>query len=128
MESIETETINSNADLLSRTFQFSLDTLKFLKNLDATKENDVIKYQLAKSSTSVGANYEESQATLSKKDFCNKIGICLREIRESNYWLRLIKGLSIAKEEEVEFLINESEELKRIFGSIFKKTRVKEDF
>ena len=49
-----------------------------------------IAYQLAKSGTSVGANYEESQASQSKEDFYYKIGICLREARESNYWLRLL--------------------------------------
>ena len=49
-----------------------------------------IAYQLAKSGTSEGANYEESQASQSKEDFYYKIGICLREARESNYWLRII--------------------------------------
>ena len=49
-----------------------------------------IAYQLAKSGTSVGANYEESQASQSKEDFYYKIGICLREARESNDWLRLL--------------------------------------
>ncbi len=51
----------------------------------------IIKYQLAKSSTSAGANYEESQAGSSKADFNNKVRIALREMRESNYWLRIIK-------------------------------------
>lgn len=51
------------------------------------------KFQLGKSSTSVGANYEEAQAGSSKADFKNKVRISLKEARESNYWLRVLKAL-----------------------------------
>lgn len=59
--------------------------LKFLPNLPKTPEFNVIRYQLAKSATSSGANYEEAQAGSSKADFNNKVRISLREMRESNY-------------------------------------------
>ena len=59
--------------------------MKFLPDLPKTSEFNVIRYQLAKSSTSAGANYEESQAGSSKADFNNKVRISLREMRESNY-------------------------------------------
>ncbi len=52
----------------------------------------VVRYQLAKSSSSAGANYVETQAGSSKLDFNNKVWISLREMRESNYWLRIIKS------------------------------------
>lgn len=75
---------------------------------------------MAKSATSVGANYEESQAFQSKDDFYYKIGICLREARESNYWLRIIRRMEwIGDPGEVDFIINESIELEKIFGKIF---------
>jgi four helix bundle protein len=72
-------------DLKERTFHFAVNVLKLLRTIQNTKENDVIKYQLSKACTSVGANYEESQATNSRADFRHKIGISLKEVRESNY-------------------------------------------
>ena len=47
-------------ELLLRTFSFGVNTLKFLNSLPASLVNRVIINQLAKSSTSIGANYEES--------------------------------------------------------------------
>jgi four helix bundle protein len=110
-------------DLLERTFDFAVRVVRFLKCIPYSKENDVIRYQLAKSLTSVGANYEESQASSSREDFYYKIGIVLREARESNYWLRIIKAVGIGSSAELNALIQESEELKNIFGSIFAKSR-----
>ena len=57
----------------------------------------------------------------SKSDFKYKIGICFRESKESNYWLRLIKAAGVVQTEETEYLIKESGELKNIFGSMMKK-------
>ena len=59
-------------DLKDRLFRFAVDVLKMLGTLKGGKETEVIKYQLSKSSTSSGTNYEESQATSSKADFINE--------------------------------------------------------
>jgi four helix bundle protein len=74
--------------------------------------------------TSSGANYEEAQAGSSKPDFNNKVRISLREMRESNYWLRIIKSTleSNSLESDFIFLIDESTQLKKILGSIVTKT------
>lgn len=109
-------------DLLERTFNFGVRCLKFLRSLPNSTEYHIIKYQLGKSSTSVGANYEESQAGSSKADFRNKVRIALKEARESSYWLRLIKALDETINEELDFLIKESQELKNIIGTIIKKS------
>ena len=84
----------------------------------------MVRYQLAKSSSSSGANYEEAQAGSSKPDFNNKVRISLREMRESNYWLRIIKStLNDNKlNEDLDYLIDESDQLKKILGSIVTKT------
>lgn len=114
-----------NNDLNERLFNFAVRCLKFIKTLPNTAEYKVIKYQLAKSSTSTGANYEESQAGSSKADFNNKVRISLREMRESNYWLRIINQITEISELkiEIDLLIKESNELKSILGSIVQKTR-----
>jgi len=111
-------------DLADRLFEFAVAVLKFVKTLPDTPENRIIRYQLVKSSSSSGANYEESQAGSSKPDFANKIRISLREMRESNYWLRLIqRSEPTADKEQNDYLIKESAELMNILGSIVQKCR-----
>jgi four helix bundle protein len=111
-------------ELTQRLFNFAVRTIKFLKTLQNSPEVSVIRYQLIKSSTSSGANYEESQAGSSKADFTNKVRISLREMRESNYWLRLIKATvdNGYDADELTWLINESTELKKILGAIVTKS------
>jgi four helix bundle protein len=59
----------------------------------------------------------EAQAAVSRPDFGNKVGISLKEMRESNYWLKILKEL-YPKNQEIERLLKESAELKSILGSI----------
>ena len=113
-----------NNNLLERTFQFGVNCIIFLRTLPRDFEYNVIKLQLTKSSTSIGANYEESQAGSSKADFKNKVRISLREARESNYWLRVIKALERSENEQLESLIQESKELKNILASIINNTKL----
>ena len=109
-------------DLLDRTFNFGVRSFKLLRTLLNHSEYQIIKYQLGKSSTSIGANYEESQAGSSKADFKNKVRISLKEARESNYWLRILKALDETNNEELDNLIQESKEIKNILASILNKT------
>ncbi len=111
-------------DLAVRLYNFSVDVIKYLRVVPDTIEYKVIKYQLIKSSTSPGANYEESQEASSRADFHNKIMISLKEMRESNYWLRIIKGINDDdKNIELDKLVKESRELMNILGSISTKTK-----
>lgn len=112
-------------DLLKRTFNFGISCLKFLRKLESNPENNLIRFQLGKSCTSVGANYEEAQAGSSKADFTNKVKIALREARETNYWLRILKELNDGNDELLELLIKESQELKNILGAIVVKSNNK---
>ena len=107
-------------ELSDRLLSFSITIIKFLRKFDNTPENNVIKYQLIKSSSSTGANYEEAQGASSKADFTNKVRISLKEIRETNYWLKVLKGINENSEilNDLESLLSESEELKKILGAI----------
>ena len=105
-------------DLNGRLFSFAVHVIGFLKKLDNSAEVRVIKHQLVKAATSSGANYEEAQGASSKADFINKVRISLKEMREVNYWLRIIKETQIDSSSTLVRLINESEELKKILGSI----------
>ncbi|MGD9928536.1 MAG: four helix bundle protein [Mangrovibacterium sp.] len=113
-------------DLRSRLFDFAVRVIKFLRTLPVNTENKVIRYQLTKSSSSSGANYEEAQAASSKADFIFKTELALKEMRESNYWLRLIESIHEGNNidvMELHFLQSESDELKKILASIIKKTK-----
>ena len=105
-------------DLSQRLFKFGINVIELLKTIKFSEINKVIINQLAKSATSSGANYEEAQAGSSKMDFINKVNISLKEMRESNYWLRILHETKITNTDETQILINESEELKRILGKI----------
>ncbi len=108
-------------NLLDRTFNFGVDVLKYIRQLPRDSEFNLIRFQLGKSATSVGANYEESQAGSSKADFKNKVRIALKEARESNYWLRIIKALSEIESVELNRLLQESKEIKNILAAILNK-------
>ncbi len=70
-------------NLESRLLAFAVSSIKFLQTLPHAKEYDVIRYQFSKSSTSVDANYKESQ-TCTYKEFISRIRIALREANESH--------------------------------------------
>jgi len=111
-------------DLLTRTFEFGVNCLIFLRKLPNDSESKLIRFQLGKSATSIGANYEESQAGSSKADFRNKVKIALREARESNFWLRILGKLDGYDSEEFKFLLKESSELKNILAAIVNNTKL----
>lgn len=104
-----------------RLFNFALDSIKFLGTFPKLPEANIVRYQLAKCSTSSGANYEEAQAASSKADFSNKMKISLREMRESNYWLRICIAVKFGNQTKAIKLNSESTELKNILGSICSK-------
>jgi len=108
-------------DLGKRLFKFAISVIKYCRNLPKSKEFDIIKNQVIRSSTSSGANFEEAQGAGSKPDFFNKINISLKEMRESNYWIRIIREIK-EMDDELNFLLKESIELKKILGSISSKS------
>jgi four helix bundle protein len=81
-------------DLQKRIFDFVVEVILFMRTLPDTHEYKIIKNQLIKAASSTVANYEEAQGASSKADFTYKTEIYLKEMRESNFWLRLIKAIS----------------------------------
>ena len=124
-ENIAKEKVGSYFDLEARTFKFAKDVVVFLKKLPLTIANREFFKQLIRSSSSVGANYLEANNCLGKKDFSHKIGICRKEAKESNYWLRLIEveENNAQQFETAKKLQKESLELVLIFGAILRNTK-----
>ena len=73
--------------------------------------------QLLRSGTSPCGNHGEAEGAESRDDFVHKLRVCFKELRESRRWLKLIQraGL-IDKSEMLGALINEADELVRIFA------------
>lgn len=107
-------------DLDKRLLKFSVNTIKFLQTLPYKREFEVFRYQLSKSATSIGANFEEAQST-TYKEFIQKLRISLREANESKYWLRVIKELNISDIKITDELLQEINEISKILGSIVSK-------
>ena len=64
--------------------------IELYKYLSIKKREYVLSKQLLRSGTSIGANVQESQAAISKKDFIAKISISSKEALETRYWLNLL--------------------------------------
>ena len=108
-------------DLCDRLLKFAIDVILYLRTVKNTVETMDMKRQLVKSSTSIGANYEESQGSPTRPDAKTKIGIALKEMRESNYFLRIFNQLRLGDVMQSEYLVKESSELKSILASIINK-------
>ena len=76
-----------------------------------------------KSATEVGANLEEAKAASSKREFVRDVEIALREAREASYWLRIFGALELAPAVEVNDLEGEADQIARILGWIFVRTK-----
>jgi len=111
-------------ELAKRMFSFSIGVIRMLRTLEGSNDLRIISNQLVRSATSAGANYEESQGAVSRPDFSSKIGIVLKELRETNYWLRLLLELYPANEDIIR-LCDESNQLKKIFGTISTKVNTR---
>ena len=108
-------------DLEERTFQFAKAGRAFVKQLPRTISNIEDVKQFVRASGSIGANYIEANEAIGKKDFLMKIKICRREAKESCYWLRLI-DIDGKLEAEQAHLLNEAQQLMKIFGAIARKS------
>ncbi len=72
--------------------------------------------QLVRSGTAPCPNYEEGCAAESRADFIHKLLICLKELRETRMWLRLIVKAELLPDRKLADLIDESGQLARIVG------------
>ena len=98
-----------------RTKRFALRIIKLVNSLPNDVSARTIGNQLIRSGTSVGANYRACCRAKSQADFIAKLGIVIEEADESAFWLELIVDSKIMKREMIEPLLNESNELVRIF-------------
>ena len=108
-------------DLEERTSLFGEAIIRFCKKVPRGPENNRLIDQLVGCGTSVGANYCEANEGVSKKDFKNTIGRCVKEAKETKFFLRMIAASEPALANEARGLYREAKELHLIFASIYRK-------
>jgi four helix bundle protein len=102
---------------------FAITVIKLSSVLPNTPEGRVVRNQMTKSGTSVGANYREANRARSKADFSNKISISESEASETVYWIEIIEELKWVENEIVQAVRNEANELLAILTSIGKNLK-----
>ena len=112
-------------ELKIRTKQFALRILKLTAALPKTVEAKVVQNQLARSGTSVAANYRACCKARSKAEFISKISIVVEESDECCFWMELIVEGKMLPENKVEALLKEANELTAIMTASRKTAQSK---
>jgi four helix bundle protein len=103
-------------DLEARLLEFAAIIIDVSEKLPNSRAGNHLAGQLLRSGTSPYGNHGEAQAPESADDFIHKMKICLKELRETRRWLRLIERKGwLRNDRQLLFILGESEELIRIF-------------
>jgi four helix bundle protein len=104
------------ADIEERLLDFAVRVGRAIDALPDTRLARHIAGQLVRSGTSPAPNYAEGCAAESKRDFIHKLGIVLKELRESSVWIRLIVKSELIPEQRLELLHDECDQLCKIIA------------
>jgi four helix bundle protein len=109
--------MHRNDELAKRLLQLAVRVLKVVQKLPRSLEGRHVGRQLLRAGTSPGANYEEALGAESRRDFAHKMGIVLKELKESRYWLRLSREMGFVEPPaRLDALLDEVEQLVAIFA------------
>lgn len=107
-------------DIHERIFTFVVRVLTFLNRIPKTPTNHILIGQITRSVTSIGANDQEADGALTKKDFIHCYSVVRKEGKETVYWLRVIGEINVHSKEEAILLVKEGNEIVAIVSSIMK--------
>lgn len=107
-----------------RTKRYGGSVVRFFVSLDKKREElRVLGKQMLRAGTSVGANYREASRARSDSEFVAKIELCAQEADETQYWLELLRDDCELNSDELEKVWTEADELIRIFVTMSKNTK-----
>src|SRR5882757_7871643 len=107
----------TNEELKERMMEFAVRVLRMAENLPRTVSGQAVARQVARSGTSVAANYRAALRGKSRADFINKITIVLEEADETGFWIELSERAKLLPSAKLAALAAEAEELARIFNA-----------
>lgn len=110
-------------DVYYRTENFAVRTIQLIESLPYKKSVGIIGDQLMRSASSVGANLAEADNARSKREFVSILGICLKEIGESIFWIRLLSKTNRSIAKEAGLLFDEASQIKKIIAKIYNTAR-----
>ncbi|MEJ8755513.1 four helix bundle protein [Pontibacter sp. H259] len=105
-----------------RTKKLALDVIWFSQTLPRTEEVTIMKRQLLRSATSVGANYRAACRARSSAEFYSKVSIVIEEADETLFWLELLEESGSSSRESVEGLMKEASEILYVLAKARKNT------
>lgn len=111
--------------MLVKSMDFAVRIVRLYKYLSAEKSERVLSKQLLRSGTSIGANLNEAQESVSSKEFVTKVYIALKEARETEYWLELLMKTDYITSIQFASMNKDCEELLKLLTSITKTLRSK---
>lgn len=104
-------------ELNRRLLDYAIRVMRVVKALPKSVEGRHVARQLLRSGTSPGANYEEACGAESRGDFAHKMGVVLKELKETRYWLRVAAHVPLVKPASLlDSLLDETEQLVAIFA------------
>lgn len=109
--------------LKEKSYPFALRIVKLYKYLCEEKKEYVLSKQVLRSGTSVGANIREAQDAPSKADFLNKLNVSLKEVRETEYWLALLKDAEYVEENMFISINKDCSEMIALLINVMKKVK-----
>jgi four helix bundle protein len=117
--------MKNDSIIAKKTYAFALRIVELYKYLVTQKKEYVLSKQLLRSGTSIGANINEAISGQSKRDFVYKLGIGLKEARETFYWINLLKDSSYITIDQFAELTIDCNEIIKILSSIILTTKEK---
>ena len=124
-ETIEKSPRSKSDELEERLINFAVRVIKLSARLPKTPAGKHIAGQILRSGTSPAPNYGEARGGESHADFVHKLGIVLKELNETSIWLRIINESGLLKRDLLAGIIEENQELCRIFTSSLKTARAR---
>ena len=114
----------SNSDGLRACVKhFATRVLRFVRTLPRDPAATTVAHQLARAGSGVSANYHSAGRSRSRAEFIARLGVVVDEADESVLWLTKTKDSGIASGAELEWLLDESRQLRAIFGASLKTAR-----
>ena len=125
---LQSTIIMNKQDLEERLIDFAAEIILFTNHIEKSYAGNHLLGQITRSSTSPALNYGEAQSAESKRDFIHKMGICLKELRETLNCLKIIKQAKLtSKTKKLIKAKKEANELISIFVSSIKTAKNNND-
>jgi len=112
-----------NEELLDRYVEYGHRILQLAQRLDKDHHPRRLVDQIIGSGTSAGANTYEAHESVSRRDFVKCLGITAKELNETIFWIKLIQRAEYYPDNQLDDLMQETEELLAITKSMIRRTR-----